>query len=348
MPSKKKRKLVSISQFMLFSDNHIFNFLYKELRKFGNVETDDEHYLYLRREDSEYLLNAHFDTVADGSFKYLSVADSKLSNLNGVLGADDRAGCFMIYDLLNNKELPPFDILFTNYEESGGAGVKAFLEDDIFDYGRLKAFIGLDRRGAKHYVAYQDLAPEIKEYLKSFGLTSKYGSTSDIRKLTDALKIPSFNLAVGYYNEHTAREYLDLQEFRDAITTVRKILQRPMAQRYEVPKKKEYKKYTTTPYWGTYGTSSWEAEEKKFRAKWEYDEEQKRWVERDEETETEAEKKAKITAIAKDVFAAPMECRSCARRYFDNECYTCKHYEDLVAYDESHGFCLTLYAGNYY
>jgi len=229
----------TISDFLLMSDNHLLSVLKKTCLNIGACQTDRENYLYLSRPESKVLLVAHIDTVCRTGFKRLVQSKHVIRNVNGILGADDRAGCFLIYTLLNNWALPVFDVLFTNYEETGGQGAKAFIRDKVFKQNDIRLFIELDRKGKSEYVTYNDLPHEVAQYIESFGFKESYGTYSDIYDLTDTYKIPSVNLSVGYYDQHTPKESLNLKHMDLTLKRLTDILRKPIPKLHKV---KEYRK----------------------------------------------------------------------------------------------------------
>ena len=185
-------------------------------------------YLWGKRPGSKILLVAHVDTVRKPADEPMSILmkDNQLYNDKGILGADDRAGVYLILATLYNNEVPDFDILITNYEESGCKGVKE-LTKNVTHFPEYHLVVELDRRGKDHYVTYCTLADKTLSYMKDLGLEKQYGSISDIAELTRKYKVPSVNLAIGYYKEHSAGEYLDLIDLQKAAKLVTKIIKDP-------------------------------------------------------------------------------------------------------------------------
>jgi len=172
-------------------------------------------YLYVHKDDNLPCLVAHIDTVhkQKPSKKDIVQNGDVLSNTKGGLGADDRAG---VYALLQLKDLP-YNLLFTNYEETGGIGVKQAIYDLSDLLSANTCFIEIDRRGTGHYVDYIGAEQEFLSLFETRGLTNEFGSYSDIYDLSSELSIASVNLACGYYDQHTPMESLNLKELQTVI-----------------------------------------------------------------------------------------------------------------------------------
>jgi hypothetical protein len=172
-------------------------------------------YLYVHKDNNLPCLVAHIDTVhkQKPSKKDIIQAGDVLTNTKGGLGADDRAG---VYVLLQLKDLP-YNLLFTNYEETGGIGVKQAIHDLPELLSANTCFIEIDRKGTGHYVDYVGTEQEFLNVFEARGLTNEFGSYSDIYDLSSELAIASVNLACGYYDQHTPKESLNLKELQAVI-----------------------------------------------------------------------------------------------------------------------------------
>jgi len=172
-------------------------------------------YLYVHKDNNLPCLVAHIDTVhrQKPSKKDIIQVGDILTNTKGGLGADDRAG---VYAMLQLKDLP-YNLLFTNYEETGGIGVKQAIHDLSDLLSANTCFIEIDRKGTGHYVDYVGAEQEFLNLFETRGLTNKFGSYSDIYDLSSKLSIASVNLACGYYDQHTTKESLNLKELQAVI-----------------------------------------------------------------------------------------------------------------------------------
>lgn len=175
--------------------------------------------------DIPIALVAHMDTVfTTPAFDlYYDRQKGVLWSPNG-LGADDRAGIFAILKIIQSGYRP--SIILTTDEEKGGVGACALAQDyEECPIPNLKYMIELDRRGINDCVFYDCYCPEFVEYVSSFGFVKRQGSFSDISFLMSAWDICGVNLSVGYDNEHSRIEILDVNPLFNTIKKVKRMLQ---------------------------------------------------------------------------------------------------------------------------
>ncbi len=185
------------------------------------------------------LLVAHADTVWDDRSAY-PVA-SKFVEENGIyrpsglvplrgLGADDRAGCAILWAL---KDLG-HSLLVTDGEERGRLGSRFLVEEpanqDIAEeINETHGFaVQFDRRNGRDFKCYEVGTDEFRSYV-----AQKTGYTEpDRSSFTDITilcrRIPGVNLSIGFYNEHTAQEYLVFEEWMNTVKMARKWLSGPL------------------------------------------------------------------------------------------------------------------------
>ncbi len=174
--------------------------------------------------DIPIALVAHMDTV----FK-VPVSNLYYDQKKGVLwspeglGADDRAGIFAIIKILQEGYRP--SIILTTGEESGGVGACAICDrfPDCPIPG-LKYMIQLDRHGTNDCVFYDCYCPEFVNYVESFGFCERWGSFTDISFFMPEWEIVGVNLSVGYEDEHSRCEILNINPLFDTIRKVKKML----------------------------------------------------------------------------------------------------------------------------
>lgn len=168
------------------------------------------------------LLVAHADTVGRDTDEIELVETSDtIRNARGILGADDRAGCAMLWQLRNTGH----GLLVTDGEEYGGCGA-AFLATafpDLYDEinRRHQFMIQIDRRGSRDFKCYNVGTKEFRAYV---GRMTRFAEP-DRRSFTDIVglcrDICGVNLSCGYCNEHTPDEYLAKAEWRYTLTLMR-------------------------------------------------------------------------------------------------------------------------------
>lgn len=186
--------------------------LYKLLKKYYKQVIHSPSYL-MARGDIPVALVAHMDTV----FTYLPEniyfdrEKEVLWSPEG-LGADDRAGVFLILKILelSDKNHKP-TIIFTTDEERGGIGSFALVADFPQTPWPLKYIIQLDRRGERDCVFYENANSEFEKYVNAFGFETAWGTFSDISIICPTWGISGVNLSVGYEDEHFETETLHIK-----------------------------------------------------------------------------------------------------------------------------------------
>lgn len=212
LPAKKKQvvydnELDSLESFFLAGEDQIL----RQFAQYEDAVSLPGFYTFIPGE-GPLLLVAHVDTVRHQQMKPDELVYSKgVYRTAGKepLGADDRAGVYAIHRLMDATAKP--HILLTDGEESGGFGVRRFIEDKVLEpyLDGITLMLEFDRFGADEAVTYSGSLPQyIEDYLESFGWRTGYGSYTDIATLIDSYAIPGVNLSVGYYDQHTGSETL--------------------------------------------------------------------------------------------------------------------------------------------
>lgn len=167
-------------------------------------------YVYVpARCPSPVLLVAHADVFGDSEYlPKLHEDDDIISNPGDVLGADDRAGCALIWALRNLGH----GILITDCEEIGCLGAMDIMENhpELREelQSRYQFMVEFDRQGHDEYKCYNVGTDAFRQYVESvtgFHEPNRFSRT-DIAVL--ARDICGVNLACGYYNPHTPNEFI--------------------------------------------------------------------------------------------------------------------------------------------
>lgn len=197
------------------------------------------------------MLNAHTDTVhkLKPLPDMLLVTDSVITSIDGGIGADDRAGCYIIYNLLLNNCID-YMYVITDKEECGGIGGKDFAQSGMFSQllPNVSVFIGLDRRGGTDCASYGYDNEEVFEYLHNVGYEYAYGSFTDVMTFAGCSDISCINLSIGYYNEHTKHESLNTVEMNNTLHTLQHVLPSELWDKQYKHKGDMYSRYATTTY----------------------------------------------------------------------------------------------------
>ena len=184
---------------------------------------DGEGFVYVpAARENAVLLVAHADTVGDEDAEIvLAETERMIYNRRGILGADDRAGCAMLWLLRNTGH----GLLVTDGEERGGLGT-AFLSTafpELYDElnRRYSFMIQIDRRNGGDFKCYDVGTEEFRAYV-----ARKTGfSEPDRRSFTDIAglcrDVCGANLSCGYHREHTGMEHLVKREWLHTLTLLR-------------------------------------------------------------------------------------------------------------------------------
>lgn len=187
-----------------------------------------KHWVWIRTKENwteHETLVAHIDTVSDydtapsaNDLLILTpgntlVLDEKADAKIKCLGADDRAGVAMIWQLVKSivskQEKVDFNLFFPSGEEVGTQGTREFLRiyKETFKTPYMLEF---DRRG-NDIVGYDNGNISFMDDLEqAFDKATATGTFSDIAVFQRELKILSANISVGYKHEHTRSEELNL------------------------------------------------------------------------------------------------------------------------------------------
>lgn len=226
---------LTIQECLTMTDKELFDHC-----AIGATTLVENFYCYHDR-NAPICLVAHIDTVRRTKDKLELIQENNIiRNKYGILGADDRAGVFGLLELSHLN----CNLLFTLGEETGGTGAK--LASEELDFKGVKLFIELDRKGCNEYVFYSHTLPkEIQKYVESYGYIENYGTYSDIAEFEE---IPGINLSIGYYNQHTNKESLHLDEMFLTIKRVSEMINNPPKKRYKLHRSYRQKYNTNYPF----------------------------------------------------------------------------------------------------
>jgi len=185
------------------------------------------------------VLMAHTDTVVKNPTAETLEFDpvtKKFFSVHG-LGADDRAGCWTINQVIQEHPTK-FAFCIFDKEESGCLGSKAFVLTKEFQAldKIASAYISIDRKrehtGGKSVASYGYDSQELFALIKKVNNRPEVGgSVTDCKQLSDKSfymtggnKIACLNYSCGYQFEHTARECLYLDEVHTTVTDIKALV----------------------------------------------------------------------------------------------------------------------------
>lgn len=200
-----------------------------------DTSTNFHRFVYIpgTREDRVVLV-AHADTVRDARYGYEEVLHEVVEEdgyLIGrspegrrtVLGADDRAGCAILWLLRDLGH----SLLIMDGEENGQIGSNWLMNEhpDIADEINSHQFmVQFDRRNSHDFKCYYVGTPEFRSYVaQQTGYSEPNRSSyTDIGIL--CRDVCGVNLSVGYYNEHSVDETICIAEWQNTLSIARKWL----------------------------------------------------------------------------------------------------------------------------
>jgi len=187
------------------------------------------------------VLVAHADTVWDNcyyncEFKQEVVREGNYFiglNPECGIGADDRAGCALIWLL----RFTGHSILITDGEERGAQGSSYLMAEFPEIRQQLNAhqfMIQFDRRNSADYKCYEVGSIDFHEYI-SEQTKMEYnhrtdGGKTDICVLCE--DICGVNFSIGYVNEHTAKEKICISDWQHTFDVVSELLEQPNIPRF--------------------------------------------------------------------------------------------------------------------
>jgi len=155
------------------------------------------------------------------------------------LGADDRAGVWIALEMIKRGTTTDFEYGFFDGEESGAIGSRAYKpKDDAYT-----CFIGLDRKanGGRNVATYGYDNTELISIFTNIGYKEQQGSFTDCSVLAERTGLACLNLSVGYANEHTKKETLNISQMKYTLFTMLGVV---------IPKKDYPDEYTTNGFSG--------------------------------------------------------------------------------------------------
>lgn len=184
------------------------------------------------------LLMAHLDTVAHfPPYKYEIREKGDTLMLSkwaktACLGGDDRAGVYIMLQLIASEHFERYTYCFFKDEETGCIGSTQFSGTEEFKdlETETSCFIGIDRKcspGRPEIAQYgcdsDDLDKVLIEQLPEFNFS--YGSFTDCSTLSEdsILQIPCFNITAGYQNEHTKKETIHIPSMMGSLEALMRL-----------------------------------------------------------------------------------------------------------------------------
>ncbi|MFW6281237.1 MAG: M20/M25/M40 family metallo-hydrolase [bacterium] len=189
------------------------------------------------------LLSAHMDTVQDdidmALTEYITLNNDYIRGL-GVIGGDDKCGIYSILHLLQNGYGNKVNFIFSVEEEIGGIGASHFGKQN--DLTHMPYGLVLDRKGNDNILCVNNDygVQEFQNALVAIGggnWVADTGTFSDADAFSE--QISCANISVGYYNAHTAQEYVNIKDLSKSINFVHSVVKN-LDVMFKAPEKYNY------------------------------------------------------------------------------------------------------------
>lgn len=205
-------------------------------KKFGGYYDEYGNWWYCTDSESSTLFTAHSDTVhkktAQERYYLEQTSDGKSKFLHrkgdGVLGADCGTGMFIIHEMITNN-VPGTYVIYRD-EEIGGRGSYWSAENEAVKYAHFSKCISFDRRGYTDVITHQsgtrccsdEFAIALSDQLGLNFCPSPDGLFTDSLNLTHLIQ-ECTNISVGYFGEHSLKEFQDLTFLEELIASLCKV-----------------------------------------------------------------------------------------------------------------------------
>ncbi len=171
------------------------------------------------------------------------------------IGADDRAGCAILFALRNLGH----SILLTSGEEKGCLTSRWMMEDDYWknELQKHNFAIQFDRRNGNDIVFYNVATKTFVAWVeKQTKYVTTNGTNTDVRIVCK--DICGFNISVGFYNEHTPNEELDIPEWERTLKTCYNLLRQKDLPKFKFDSSDLYYKTYNNNYNNTSSTQNYQ------------------------------------------------------------------------------------------
>ena len=199
-----------------------------------DFQTDSIGNIFQMKIENVPLLSSHLDTVEDEGkdgplMKYIKICENKEYGRYlrgyGIIGGDDKCGIFIMLSLLA-KYNGKLNFIFSVNEEHGMSGIREVIKTQ--DFSKILYGIILDRRGSGDIICVdknygtKDFEEELKKLGTAYGYAHASGASSDANYICE--KISCANISVGYYNPHSRKEFVIVEDLENAMNFTEKVI----------------------------------------------------------------------------------------------------------------------------
>ncbi len=253
-----------------FKEDLMINFLVDYLTKNGySFFLDGMRNIYVTKQTDENVeffpcVVAHTDTVHQ--INVINIREEELPNDSGEnkfalkgyddngrpsgIGGDDKCGVFTCLELL--KELPNLKVAFFVAEETGCHGSKQADEEFFSNVGYAIQFDAPGNWMVSEFCMGVQLFSRDSKFFKicdevltnTFNPDRKYQSHpyTDVYALKQKFDFSCINFAIGYYNYHTANEYVIVEDVYNGVKTGKEMIEKLGCEKHQFipPKNRQY------------------------------------------------------------------------------------------------------------
>ena len=253
-----------------FKEDLMINFLVDYLTKNGYLFfLDGMRNIYVTKQTDENVeffpcVVAHTDTVHQ--INVINIREEELPNDSGEnkfalkgyddnghpsgIGGDDKCGVFTCLELL--KELPNLKVAFFVAEETGCHGSKQADEEFFSNVGYAIQFDAPGNWMVSEFCMGVQLFSRDSKFFKicdevltnTFNPDRKYQSHpyTDVYALKQKFDFSCINFAIGYYNYHTANEYVIVEDVYNGVKTGKEMIEKLGCEKHQFipPKNRQY------------------------------------------------------------------------------------------------------------
>lgn len=203
-----------LTQLLTSSETQVRNIIIKTLNDYNIKHKVTDNYIITNQHKQAPLICVHTDTVGTIPPKPgdLNLGDVIYSRTAECLGADDRAGIWIALQMIMHGTYTKFEYGFFVREEKGCVGSKTLTNLD-----KYTCFIGLDRASRDGVQNVATYGYDNAELLNYFPYEEQQGSFTDCSVLAGKTDVACVNISVGYENEHSPYETLNVELMKETL-----------------------------------------------------------------------------------------------------------------------------------
>lgn len=235
----KKNKLLEVLSIQSESYNQwrIFAYIIRQLKAAGCNYYTYNGCIYATKGDADLYpcVVSHMDTVHDIAEDLIPIEiNGNITGFNAVtmeqtgIGGDDKVGIFIALQCV--QFFDAIKVVFFRDEEVGCEGS---YDADIDFFNDCGFVLQCDRRGNGDFIniaggtqlSSKEFQDDVKPILKGYGYKFNTGMMTDVMALKETGIVCSMaNISCGYYNPHTAQEYVNIADVENCLEVVKMII----------------------------------------------------------------------------------------------------------------------------